>query len=183
METYSSCTLGTLMNALIVAKTLARDFYITMLESFFYMPGIAHVWRSLMFDTCRDLHRLGEIQRELDHAVSEQPVDPLSVERANSVSLVLSEERIRAIKTLEDAFILLSEYEFTDVQAVVLTVTAPFYPDRDDGLPTVQGDPLGAQDRIASVRERLGPLSTFPLIQALGCSAFPFAPARQRPAA
>lgn len=110
-ETESKGTLGILIDELIRAETCGRDFHLAMLEAFIYVPAVADVWRELMVEEGIHLNRLREFHEELNHETAIQPVDSSTIEQAKRVPTLLDEARIRAIETLEDAFLLLSDYE------------------------------------------------------------------------
>ena len=78
-------TLGSLLAALVRAKTHGRDFDLTMIEAFVYLPDVADVWRSLMFEECMHLHMLREVESELMPALRDQPVERETLERAAAV--------------------------------------------------------------------------------------------------
>ncbi len=163
LATSSTHTLGTLLTSVITGKTLGRNFYLAMIESFVHLPTIAQVWRSLLFEESRLLERLKAIQSVVSPLMADQPVETTALERAREVQSILSDDRIRSIRTLEDAHRLACEYEATGLQDIALQVTGPFYPHLD-GARISTPPPLGTQHRIASMAERFGNPSIFPLV-------------------
>jgi hypothetical protein len=167
-------TLGSLLAALVKAKTHGRDFYLTMIEAFVYLPDVADVWRSLMFEECMQLHMLREFEGGLMPALGSQPVEREAVRRAESVPAILSSDRIRTIQTLEDAHRLLTEYELSGLSEMVGQVAAAL--SKEPGSPPVEaGEVAGAQGRLAATAKRFGDPSLFHLIHATRGGALPTA--------
>ena len=165
-------TLGSLLAALVMAKTHGRDFYLTMIEAFVYLPDVADVWRSLMFEECMHLHLLREVEAELIPALGNQPVEHEALKRADSVPAILASDRIRTIQTLEDAYRLLTEYELTGLNDMVGRVTEA--QSRKSGLPPVESCAVAdPQTRLAAISRRFGDPDRFHLIHATRGGALP----------
>ncbi len=167
-------TLSALIAALVRAKTRGRDFYLTMIEAFAYLPDVADVWRSLMFEECMHLHRLREIESDLTSSAGSHPVEQANLDPAHAVASILSDDRIRRIRTLEDAVRLLTEYETSGLNAMVVQVTTAL--SKNAGVSRRKGFVIAdAESRLASIQKRFGNPSRLSGIHAARGGALPSA--------
>ncbi len=122
-------TIRDLFDASLHAEMQGQQFYLCMSEAFAYLPPVAEFWRSLMLDESRHIAAVREIGAGLTDAQLDEPVDAAALERARSILNILTDQAIRAVRTLDDAYELAHEYESSELNRLFTFLATKF--DRD----------------------------------------------------
>lgn len=106
----------------------AAHIYETLSKLFSHVPGLTGFWQGLMEDERRHVTILQEIQKLLTPEQLLAHSDQKMWEAVAGIQRKLSEDLVGAINTLDDAYELAHELEFSEVNAVFQFLAAECVP-------------------------------------------------------
>ncbi len=115
-----STTLGALFALAIRAEQHAQALYERLAECFAELPEVAEFWLDLARDEAQHAASVGRMRAALSEAQLGAPADPELIDKASAVEPWLRVSVTGTIRTLQDAYELAHDLEFSEVNHVFL---------------------------------------------------------------
>ena len=128
MQTDFDPTIARLFAKAIEIEYMAARFYEALTDLFPHMPGIAVFWRGLTADEMEHALILEETRKRLTPEQIESPADPKMWKSLTQIHQKLSKNLIEEIETLDDAYELAHDLEFSEVNAIFQFLTTECIP-------------------------------------------------------
>jgi rubrerythrin len=127
----SQQTISYLIRQAIEAENYARGIYIQLSYMFAHVPDISHFWKDLANDETEHTNILKEIQGSLSADQLDAPADSKLLDSIGKVLSFLNSISLEAIGTLDEAYEIAHELEFSEVNYIFECVTNDFVTSSD----------------------------------------------------
>ncbi|MHA1731956.1 MAG: ferritin family protein [Promethearchaeota archaeon] len=136
-------------------EEMARDFYLDIALLFSLVPNVAEFWESLSTEEQTHAELLLDALKNTPEEKLSAPADPSLIELVNEVHDLLTRDYLGDITTLDDAFELAHEVEFSEINNIlkILLAHSPSFGDRKSEVVTSITE---HQDKLMKFSESLG---------------------------
>jgi rubrerythrin len=110
----------------IEAENLARDIYVQFAQKFFHVPDVSGFWQGLAYDEAKHAYTLKKAQTALTDEQLKAPADQKLLSMIKNMISFLHTVSQRAIETLDDAYEIAHELEFSELNYVFKCVAGDF---------------------------------------------------------
>jgi rubrerythrin len=146
-------TMSDLFTWAITAEREAQTLYLGLAERFAHEPQVADFWREMAEEERLHIEGLQQIFESLTPQQQETPADPDTLWKAHELSQFSASKALQGIKTLEDAYELAHELEYSEVNTVFEFILTEFV-----------GDETRRSFVITQLREHMARLLNSPTI-------------------
>jgi rubrerythrin len=116
-------TLADFINLAISAESKARDFYKKLAEKFPVPFEVMDFWRGMMQDEEEHLKEVESMRDALTHAQLQTPKDPEFFHKVKEFLAFEVEEKLDAIRTLDDAYKMAVNLEYSEINKLMLLLS------------------------------------------------------------
>ena len=110
----------------IEAENYSRDLYFEFSQIFAHVPDVAGFWQDLAYDEAKHAYTLKKTQDSLSTEQLAFPADRKLLRSVEKTKLFLSRISISTIRSLDDAYELAHELEFSELNYIFKCVAGDF---------------------------------------------------------
>jgi len=119
-------TIAGLFELAITAEEVAQEFYLRLTDWFSHLPGVADFWYEMARDEAIHADHLKTIRATLTPEQLQAPVDPAIWWKAGMIRGLSTEDSLRSVETLDDAYQTAHELENSEVNTVFELLTTEY---------------------------------------------------------
>ena len=131
MELGSKETIGELFDRAIEIEHEAASIYTEFSRLFSHVPGLSAFWKGLVDDEMLHARTLEDVRKSLTPEQLLSPPDKEMWENVARIQRMLSKDLVGSIGSLDDAYELAHDLEFSEVNAIFKFLAAEFVPSQE----------------------------------------------------
>ncbi len=125
-------TIFDLFTIAIAAERAAKNFYKGLARSFSYVPPVSLFWEDMMRDEAFHIQELIDIRNMLSDEQLFEPADQSLINKAKNEQKRFAEKfDLKAVVTLDDAYEIAYELEYSEVNMVFRAMVGKFVSSKD----------------------------------------------------
>jgi len=110
------------------AEERTKNFFAELAKRCTHLPAIAAFWQGMSDDEAEHIRMLDEIRASLPDVQLRKPVAPHIIWKAREMLQFFSEKNLGRIETLDDAYELAHELEFSEINTIYCFILEQFIP-------------------------------------------------------
>ncbi|MFC1634718.1 ferritin family protein [Planctomycetota bacterium] len=139
----------------IEAENLARDIYVQYAQMFFHVPDVSSFWQGMAYDEAKHAHTLKKALASLTAEKLAAPADQKFLGIMMNMISLLNTASQKAIETLDDAYEIAHELEFSELNYIFKCVAGDFMT-QEEGEQFVVSGIDEHQKKLVDFKENFG---------------------------
>lgn len=124
-------SVGNVIQCAIDAENEAREIYLQLSRMFAHVPGVSEFWQDLAHDEAKHAYALLKVRKSLSDEQIAAPADEHIVNNIASVVSVQNGISLDTVKTLDEAYEIAHELEYSEMNHIFECLAAGFIKQED----------------------------------------------------